>query len=99
MNSHPSSGAPAIHVEHLYKRFVQNEQQQSLRQNATRLLMRLGRRAPEPIEEHPFWALHDISFKVHVGERVGILGHNGAGKTTLLPFCRASAAQRKGVLR
>jgi len=36
------------------------------------------------LREGEFWAVNDVSFELHGGEALGIMGVNGCGKTTLL---------------
>lgn len=43
-----------------------------------------------------FWALKDISFDVHRGKSLGIIGRNGCGKTTLLQIVCGMTRPTKG---
>lgn len=45
-----------------------------------------------------FWAIKDISFEIHKGETVAILGRNGAGKSTLLQLICDTLSPSTGVI-
>ncbi len=46
--------------------------------------------------QEQLWALNDVSFELHAGEAVGLIGHNGAGKSTALRLASGIGRPTRG---
>ena len=78
-------GAAPIAFEGVWKKFERGEHHDSLRDLIPAAFARFGRKPPEvALSRQEFWALQDVSFAVHSGEALGVIGRNGAGKSTVL---------------
>ncbi|GAA4670559.1 ABC transporter ATP-binding protein [Frondihabitans cladoniiphilus] len=88
----PESGSPVIQVVDAGIRFRRNK---SAKRSFKDLFSDSSRRS-RPGE---FWALRHVSFDVHRGEAIGVVGRNGQGKSTLLKLVAEVVLPDEGRIR
>jgi len=61
--------------------------------------LKIGQGVKGAFAHEKFMALNGVSFDVHRGDTLGIIGHNGAGKSTLLKLLSRVTAPTSGTIK
>jgi homopolymeric O-antigen transport system ATP-binding protein len=86
----PRVGELIVRLDDVGKMFRRFEQKPFLLRE---IVKRLTMRSERPRD---FWPLRHISFDIHRGETVGVVGQNGSGKSTLLRLIAGAAYPTEG---
>jgi lipopolysaccharide transport system ATP-binding protein len=87
---------PSVIVEDVSKVFRISESHDSLRDLVPSLFRNKPQAGARLAKGQDFLAVDQVSFAVHEGEAVGIIGANGAGKSTMLKLLNGILAPNKG---
>lgn len=87
---------PLITVKCLSKKFCKNLKSSLMYGIQDSLSEVLYGQTTTNLRKNEFWALKDVSFELHRGECLGLIGRNGAGKTTLLKILSGLIKPDKG---
>jgi len=96
---------PVIEFDHVFKKFARGEQHNSLRDFIPAMAKKcwpFGKKQTAQeiaLRNQEFWAVQDVSFKLHKGESMGIIGPNGSGKSTTLKLLSGIIRPERGTYR